>query len=377
MKYVISGPSCVGKSYVINKLQDEHDFFVPKPSTTRKKRENEMEGRDYFFREKRELRKETNDLQDGYWVVQLGGEIYGYTRESIQEFFKHENAILHIESSLALRLKRDFPEVNLIFFDYEDFDNTFFMRMQLRLAASDGQMSEVEYKRRLAYSQKERRSAYLFDVVFCSDDPEMLLYKILTYSLVNTQHNGSSISEETVYKMTWQHFTTHAGQRIQYINFYTVFIAALFTLVIACIEKGLFLEGGFAAIFIVVLTIVFWQLDSRNRDLVKHSEHVLKIFEDRFTFSKNENYLQKIKLISNDSKTKRSFILTHTKVFHILFIIVVLSSILIAGYCFSQYDETCSANGFTDSPATEILEPIETQSSIDGELVLNDYTKSE
>ncbi len=333
MKYIISGTSCVGKSYVINKLQEEHNFFVPKPSTTRKKRETEVEGRDYYFMEEQELREKTHDLQDGYWIVQLGGKIYGYTRESIIEFLKHENAILHIESSLALRLKRDFPEVTLIFLDYEDFDNAFSKRLRQRLATCDEQVRENEYDMRKVYSHKERQSAYLFDIIFRSNDPEMLFYKILAYNSQNTQHNGISISEETAYQITWQHFTIHANQRIQYIYFYTVFVAALFALVIACIGQKLFLGGGFAAIFIVILTIVFWQLDERNRDLVKHAEHTLKIFEDRFNFSKNEEYLQKVKLISNDNMTKRPFILTHTKVFHILFITVVLGSVLIAGYC--------------------------------------------
>ncbi len=361
MKYIISGPSCVGKSYVIKKMKEEHNFFVPIPSTTREKRETETEGYDYFFRDERELREQTHNLKDGYWVVQLGGKIYGYTREAIKEFLKHGNAILHIESGLALRLKRDFPEVTLVFLDYEDFDITFQTRIKQRLATSNEQIKETEYKQRQAYSQKERQSAYLFDVVFRSNDPEILLYQILTYSPRDTQHNRDFISEETVYQMTWQHFSTHANQRIQYINFYTVFIAALFALVIACIEQKLFLWGGLTAIFTLILTILFWQLDARNRDLVKHSEHILQIIEDRFTFSENKDYIQKVKLVSNDSKTRRPLILTHTKTFHILFIIVILTTVLLAGYCFIQYGNTYFGKENGQSCVTENPKPIELQ----------------
>ena len=123
MHYIISGPCGVGKSLIVKKLAEIDKYFTPVPYTTREKRKDEQDGVEYHFVKENSLYETTTGMKDGYWIKQLGGKIYGYTRESINDFLKCENSIMHIQSDLALMVKRDYPDVILIFLDFEDCDS--------------------------------------------------------------------------------------------------------------------------------------------------------------------------------------------------------------------------------------------------------------
>ncbi|MCI5168650.1 MAG: hypothetical protein D3903_21780 [Candidatus Electrothrix sp. GM3_4] len=78
MLIVLSGPSGVGKSFVINKLINEFDFEFIVPYTSRSKRENEVDGVDYNFRTPGDLFKLSSGFRSGFWAKLLGDDIYGY-----------------------------------------------------------------------------------------------------------------------------------------------------------------------------------------------------------------------------------------------------------------------------------------------------------
>ena len=49
MIFIITGPSGVGKNTIINELSNHIDFHFSTSFTTRPKRDNEIEGQDYYF----------------------------------------------------------------------------------------------------------------------------------------------------------------------------------------------------------------------------------------------------------------------------------------------------------------------------------------
>ena len=49
MIYIITGPSGVGKNTIINELSKYLDFYFSVSHTTRPRRENEIDGKDYYF----------------------------------------------------------------------------------------------------------------------------------------------------------------------------------------------------------------------------------------------------------------------------------------------------------------------------------------
>nr|VFJ44609.1 MAG: hypothetical protein BECKFW1821A_GA0114235_100742 [Candidatus Kentron sp. FW]VFJ54227.1 MAG: hypothetical protein BECKFW1821B_GA0114236_101733 [Candidatus Kentron sp. FW] len=83
----------------------------------------------------------------------------------------------------------------------------------------------------------------------------------------------------------WKYFSFHAEQRLKTFHFFVILSAvltgAIFTLIT---ETG---DTGYVAPLAYLLTIfsfVFWKLDIRNKELIKHGENVLKNLEALLMF---------------------------------------------------------------------------------------------
>ena len=57
MIYIITGPSGVGKNTIINELSNHLDFYFSVSHTTRPRRENEVNGKDYYIITEEEFEK--------------------------------------------------------------------------------------------------------------------------------------------------------------------------------------------------------------------------------------------------------------------------------------------------------------------------------
>lgn len=113
---VISGPSGVGKDTICNELVKRHkEIHLSISMTTREKRSNEKDGKDYFFVTKEEFEnKIKNDELLEYAVVH--NEYYGTPKEwVINELNKGIDVILLIDINGALKIKNIFKEAIFIF----------------------------------------------------------------------------------------------------------------------------------------------------------------------------------------------------------------------------------------------------------------------
>jgi len=114
MLVIISGPSGSGKGTVVKELKSEK-YALSISVTTRKKREGEFEGVDYFFRTEEEfvhMRENNELLEHAAYVGQFYGTPRGYVEEQIE---LGKVVILEIEVNGALQVKEKFPEAVLIF----------------------------------------------------------------------------------------------------------------------------------------------------------------------------------------------------------------------------------------------------------------------
>lgn len=114
MLVIISGPSGSGKGTLVKQLKSD-EYALSISVTTRKKREGEREGIDYFFRTEEEFvyMRENNELLEHAAYL---GRFYGTPRNYVEEQIeKGKVVILEIEVNGALQVKEKFPEAVLIF----------------------------------------------------------------------------------------------------------------------------------------------------------------------------------------------------------------------------------------------------------------------
>ena len=113
---VVSGFSGAGKGTVMKRLLEKYDDCALSISvTTRKPREGEVDGRDYFFRTKEEVEAmiEAAELLE---YAQYVENYYGTPRSYVEEMLsKGKNVILEIEIQGAMKIKEKIPYTVLIF----------------------------------------------------------------------------------------------------------------------------------------------------------------------------------------------------------------------------------------------------------------------
>ena len=113
---VVSGFSGADKGTVMKRLLEKYDDCALSISvTTRKPREGEVDGRDYFFRTKEEVEAmiEAAELLE---YAQYVENYYGTPRSYVEEMLsKGKNVILEIEIQGAMKIKEKIPDTVLIF----------------------------------------------------------------------------------------------------------------------------------------------------------------------------------------------------------------------------------------------------------------------
>lgn len=94
----------------------------------------------------------------------------------------------------------------------------------------------------------------------------------------------------TLRKHAWDYFQLHAAQRLTTFNFYIVISSVVSTAMVASFQKGLRMRhiGLIPGVFLVVLSLVFWRLDERNRTLIGVGERALKYFESQSSLQGEE-----------------------------------------------------------------------------------------
>ena len=113
---IISGPSGVGKTTVCDELARRLDAFLSVSCTTRPRRENEVDGQDYWFISREEFERR---LQHGgflEWARVYGGHDYGTPAEPVRQALAAGRVvILEIEIEGTLQVRRQFPEAIAVY----------------------------------------------------------------------------------------------------------------------------------------------------------------------------------------------------------------------------------------------------------------------
>ena len=163
---VLSGPSGVGKGTVRKALFEmpDQEFAYSVSMTTRKPREGEVDGVDYYFVTKEEFEKQIaagNLLEYAEFV----GNYYGTPKDKVEEQLnKGKEVILEIEVNGALQVRDKCKDAVFIFL-VPPTRKALYERLKSR-----GTETEERILARITKANKEFRLAHQYDYIVVNDE---------------------------------------------------------------------------------------------------------------------------------------------------------------------------------------------------------------
>lgn len=171
---VLSGPSGSGKSTIVRELlrQSPVKLTLSVSATTRKAREGEVDGREYYFLKPEEfrMRRERGDFLE-YAEVHSTGNWYGTLKSEVDRAQQEGAwALLEIDVQGAKSVLEQYPNAISIFLTTSDFEH------RLR---SRGTESEAIIQQRLATAQKELQNSGMYRHHVLNDDLQTAVQSII------------------------------------------------------------------------------------------------------------------------------------------------------------------------------------------------------
>ncbi|WP_208558720.1 guanylate kinase [Marinilactibacillus kalidii] len=179
---VLSGPSGVGKGTVRKAIFDNYnnDFVYSISMTTRKQREGEVDGVDYYFRTKEQfeqLIKEDGLLEYAEYVGNYYGTPLEYVNKTLDE---GRDVFLEIEVQGALKVREKMPEGIFVFLSPPDLEE-----LNSRIV-NRGTDSDEMIKKRMTKAVEELKLIQYYDYVVENDTVNNAARKIR--NIIESEH---------------------------------------------------------------------------------------------------------------------------------------------------------------------------------------------
>ncbi len=179
---VLSGPSGVGKGTIRKAMfeKENHNFSYSISMTTRKPREGEEDGKDYYFVTKEEFLKR---IDEGKFLehAQFVGNYYGTPLDKVNEQLElGKEVILEIDVAGAMQVKKLVPECVLIFI-LPPSKESLYERLEGR-----GTETEEVIRQRIETANKELLIAKNYDYAVINDKVDKAVDKII--EIIDSEH---------------------------------------------------------------------------------------------------------------------------------------------------------------------------------------------
>ena len=174
----VSAPSGTGKTTIVKQiLQDFPDLVFSISATTRSKRREETNGKDYFFLTEAEFIEKINNEEFVEWE-RFYDYYYGTYKSFLEENIQQgKSVLLEIDVYGALNVKRIYPGAKLIFIYPPSYDELVNRLMNRKTE------SEEDFKKRIERAKMELSLKDKFDYLVENKDLKKAILE--TKSIIN------------------------------------------------------------------------------------------------------------------------------------------------------------------------------------------------
>lgn len=181
MLFIISAPSGAGKTTIVKEVMKQiPDLVFSVSATTRKKRDYEIDGKDYFFITKEEFERKIKEGDFVEYEKIFDGNYYGTLKSFVDNLIKeNKDIIFDVDVMGALSLKKYYKDkAVLIFLEPPDKEE-----VKRRLLAR-GTETEEQIKNRLQRFEIEMAKMKYFNYIILNDNLEKAIKELVNLILL-------------------------------------------------------------------------------------------------------------------------------------------------------------------------------------------------
>jgi guanylate kinase len=182
--FVVAAPSGTGKTTVCGKLvESDGQISFSVSHTTRTRRENEVDGRDYFFVDEKEFQRMIDEEAFLEWA-KYNSNHYGTSWNAIDQPLRQgRDMLLEIEVQGAEQVRERRPDARLIFLLPPSMG---ILEQRLKARGTD---SREQIQRRLNVAEQELKAILEFDYAVTNDDLDSCVTNLM--EIIQSERSGA------------------------------------------------------------------------------------------------------------------------------------------------------------------------------------------